>query len=225
MNNRRIIKSRSNFFALAFFFLFNYSACSENSTEKNKQVKTSDTTAFRKRSFLNQFGKFQPIYLLTKHDVQRGGFKVLENGFDSIAFRFWYLYANPTSQVIEIFKTNSQWEAHFYTIKREITKNNDSLVTVIRDTVVQNPQSGWPVFIKKLFDLKVTEIPTSSEISRYKNPNDGDMVSLEIATMRFYELKNYNTPIMNTEIKEIQMLEEIMQLIEDEFGEKRIRKI
>lgn len=225
MNNMRILKSNCILFTLGIFFIFSCNACSDNSTQKNEQEKVSDTTTFKKQNFLNKFGKLQPIYLLIKGDIQRGGFKVLENGFDSIAFRFWYLYANPTSQVIEIFKNNSHWEAHFYTIKRETTKNNDYLVTRIRDTVVQNPKSGWPVFIKKIFDLNVMGIPTSSEISGYKNPNDGDMVSLEIATMRFYELKKYNTPIMNTEIKEIQMLEEIMQLIEDEFGEKRIRKI
>jgi hypothetical protein len=225
MNNQVIVKSRCMFFAAGFFFIFSCNSCNENSTQTNKQVKKSDTTTFKKSSFLNRFGKYDPIYLLTKHDVERGGFKVLENGFDSIALRFWYLYFQPISQVIEISKSNSKWEAHFYTIKREITKNNDSLVTVIRDVIIQNPKSGWPVFIKKLFDLNITGIPTDSEIPGYNFPEDGDMVSLEIATIRYYELKSYSSPLMNTKIKEIQMLEDIMQLIEDEFGEKRVRKI
>ena len=183
-----------------------------------------DTPFFKRENYLNRFGKYSAAYTFIKNDVKRAGLKALENGYDSIAIRLWYHYAGPITEMVEIRKHCEGWVAQFVTIKRHIEKE-DTIVSIINDRVIKAPSSGWDIFTKKLFSLNITTLPDFGEIPNYDAANDGNAVDVEISTNKYYRLYSYLGPITKPEIKEAKDLEDIMELIEDEFGVKRKKKI
>lgn len=216
------------FFLLYFFSIGVIFGCNlRKKSEKSLNVKENkiDTNIFKKDNFINKYGKYEANYLFVKNDVERTKLNVLENGYDSITVRLWYVYFEPRTQVVEIRKDSKGWIAEFLTIKRQLTYNRDTIVKIIEDTIVKNPKSGWQKFTDKLFALNITNLGSSSDIIDYDAPSDGEYVNIEIATKEVYHLYNYPSPKSNLNIKEAKLLEDIMQLIEDEFGVKRIKKI
>jgi hypothetical protein len=208
------------------FFFCNCTAQDSNQQPSSYRAFDADTSLFKKDNFINRFGAIDPIYNFIKNDIKRGKFSVLEHGYDSIAIRLWYIYADPTTQVVELRKDDSGWTAEFFTIKREQENNGkDTIVTVVRKVVVQNPVSGWESFTKKIFALNITNLPNADDIPSYDMPMGGHYVSIEVSTKTYYRLRWYPAPKANINIKEARALEDIMKLIEVEFGEKRIRVI
>lgn len=209
---------------LAIIFCF----CNNKSKETHKvnyNIQTDTFPNFKREIFIDKFGKYDIAYQLIKKDVERARLRVLDNGFDSIAIRLWYIYFEPRTQIVELRKDKGKWVAQFFTIKRHISDDTgDTLVDVIRDIIIPNPKSGWDTFTKKLFELNITTLPNSSDIFNYDPPMDGDFIVVEIATREKYRIYNYLSPGYNSKIKEAKNIEDIMKLIEDEFGEKRLKE-
>lgn len=205
-------------------------SCNINNNAANIKIAKCDTALnldtpfFKRENYLNRFGNYSVAYTFIKNDVKRAGLKALENGYDSIAIRLWYQYAGPVTEMVEIRKHCEGWVAQFVTIKRHIEKD-DTIVNIISNKIIQAPNSGWEIFTKKLFSLNITTLPDWGEIPDYNPANDGHGVDVEISTKKYYRLYSYLGPRTKPEIKEARALEEIMDLIEDEFGVKRKKKI
>lgn len=183
-----------------------------------------DTPSFSRFNVINRYGKFNPAVRFIQFDTKKAGLKNYINGYDSIAIRLWYQYSGSESEIVEIRKHCTGWVADFFTIKTHM-EQDDTIVNIISKRIGQEPKSGWANFTKKLFELNITTLPDFSEIPEYNAANDGQSVDVEISTNKYYRVYSYLGPKTKPEIKEAKNLEEIMELIETEFGVKRKMKI
>ena len=155
------------------------------------------------------------------------GLNTLENGFDSIQIRIWYGYAFiDTSQLVILKNNKKEWVAELVTFKYHTDNRIDSVNAIDKTSVKSQPKSGWSNFINKLFSLKITELPDFSKVKNYQDMMDGDDVIVEISTVNSYRIFSYKEPRHFKErIPEAKSMEMILELVEDEFGFLRLRKL
>ena len=144
----------------------------------------------------------------------------LENGFDSIKIRFWYLY--DTMQIVEIENANKKWSSSQYTIEFGYTERLDSIISYAKTVKHNNPKTGWENFIRKLFNANVLILPSCE--SYYAHATDASMIEVEIATKHKYKIYRYSDPLHNKDFFGAKSMVEIMDLIEEEFDFKRIER-
>lgn len=210
---------------LSVFGLF-ISCHVQQANVKNPSICVLDNNVARKGIFEGDSTKYNFSYLFTRADVRLGRFSCLENGFDSIAIRLWYIYSGPITQIIEIKKTARGWAADFYSIKRHLERDKkDTIVSIIAHRSLLQPKSGWTNFLQQMSRLGIVGMRDANDIPDYNFPNDGNSVVMEIATKNTYNFKYYSTPNAHGHIPEVNALEDFMALIEAEFGEKRLEVI
>lgn len=201
-----------------------------HSVKKNmneETVHSFDTLpGFKREVFIDRFGKYDYNYTFIQKDIERSKkLKYLDRGFDSLAIRLWYVYFGPKTQIVEIKRKSESWEGQFLTIERQIKNSGKDTTVTIEQEVNIIPKSGWELFIKKVLDLGITTKLGSSEIPNYDAPTDGDGVVVEISTKLKYRIYSYWSPGFNSSIKEAKEIEDIMELIDKEFGINRLRKL
>ena len=222
---------KNKVFILILLLLIVLNYCTPKNSSNNFVSAKCDTTLnldtpfFSRFNIINRYGKFNPAVKFIQFDTKKAGLKDYINGYDSIAIRLWYQYSGPESEIIEIRKHCTGWVADFLTIRREARQNDSIVVNIVSKRNGQDPKSGWANFTKKLFELNVTTLTDFSEIAGYNAANDGQSVDVEISTNKYYKIYTYLGPKTKPEIKEARNLEEIMELIETEFGIKRKMKI
>jgi len=168
-------------------------------------------------------GRIVYSYEMTKKYTKESGLSIIENGFDSIFFRIWYIYMG-TIQVTDFKKQEGVWVAEFHIIKLGLdTVNNDLKVDNFKSSKI-SPKSGWDFFINKILSLNIMTLPDASEIPGYYDgmPTDAEFVVVEIATTTKYRIYDYTSPMLFPEIKEAKAMEDIMLFLEEEFGIKRL---
>jgi hypothetical protein len=210
---------------LPFLFFANIN-CKERGSKKKYEKSTfyfSDSVV--KDLPFNKKGAINSRYYLKDEYQKLRGFHTLENGFDSLKIRICYGYAlSDKEQVVEIAYEDREWSAELFTITKKYYNDTDSAIYKTEITSNDEPKSGWAKFISKIFDLGIQILPNSETIPGYKLPFDASGVSVEIATKHNYRLYFYDAPALNNHITEAIKMEEIMELIEEELGFKRVRK-
>jgi hypothetical protein len=182
-----------------------------------------DTPFLKKENIVNRLGRDNPAYLLIQDDLKRTNLRAYDKGYDSIAIRLFYNYFGPEIDIVEIRKHCEGWIAQFIKIKRHSEKER-VMVDVVENKFI-SPESGWTNFTSKIFALGITSLPDYSEIPDYNPENDGHSLTVEIATAKYYRIYTYLNPKTKPNIPEAKKIEEIMELIEQEFGIKRKTKI
>jgi hypothetical protein len=154
------------------------------------------------------------------------GLNTLENGFDSLQIRIWYGYAfNDTSQLVIVKNTKGVWKGDFFYLKYNLNNKGDSIESISKQVVSKEPRSGWQSFISRILALHVLTLPDYHKITEYYQGADGDAVIVEIASEKLYRIYSYQAPgVYKGKHKEAQNMEDILTLIEDEFGFYRLRK-
>ncbi len=209
------------------FILLILNSCCNNSKKTINTINHNDT--INKYEFVkvlprSREGKLRYSYELTQELTNKVELKFIENGFDSIYIRLWYIYNyGPTYQVIDFRKTEGKWFAEFCSLKH--TKINDSIIIKKMDNEKKVPKSGWASFIKNILALGITNLPVDIDDPDYTPSTDGDFVVVEIATAYKYRVYSYSSPMEFPSIKETKNIEDIMELIEEEFGIERLKKI
>jgi hypothetical protein len=222
-----MIKSISVLRILFFAILGLLLACKQqnrySSTTKNKYP-TADT--LKKDIPLDKKGRPRSYYRNKGGVENKLGLNTLENGFDSLQIRIWYGYAfNDSSQLVILKKTNGSWKGDFFTLKYNLNNRRDSIESISKQVMSKEPRSGWQSFINKLLALHVLTLPDYQTIPDYYQGADGDAVIVEIASERLYRIYSYQAPgVHKDKHNEARNIEDILTLIEDEFGFYRLRK-
>ena len=160
---------------------------------------------------------------MAKSYTEQARLAVIENGFDSMFIRLWYVF-DFNLRVVELKKQTGIWSGQLHTLKEgdmamyELT-NIDSI-----KSVKISPKSGWDFFINKIEVLGIIKLPDPSEIPGYYSrelPETAGFVVVEIGTTKKYRIYSYDTPLLLQKIKETKNMEDIMIFIQDEFGIRR----
>lgn len=215
-----MIKHKKGLFTLPIFLIF-FFGCNNPKYIKSKRDEIKN---FEKEIPTDKRGDYFPSYYLTKEYTKKAGLRSLENGFDSICIRLWYIYGVGSSwQVVEIKKSSKEWLGEFILLTAAKNKK-DSSIGLQKSILFETPKSGWDVFTKELFHSNVITLPTDELITGYKTNTDGHLVIVEIATEKYYRIFNYSDLKYNSNIKEARVISEIMIQVEKEFGVERLHK-
>ncbi|MBO9632759.1 MAG: hypothetical protein J7578_06540 [Chitinophagaceae bacterium] len=149
----------------------------------------------------------------------------LENGFDSLEIRIWYAYALTDKEQLVIIKhTGTQWAAQINTLTFHYGNNNDSILSISKQSVDRFPRSGWDSLMLNLKNLDFFILPDHKQLQNYHTGTDSDAITVEFATKNTYRIYTYIQPSRyTTTFKEAVKIENIMDLIEREFEFARIR--
>lgn len=182
-----------------------------------------DTPILKKENVFDGPDRINPTYTIVQEDVKALGLRVYDKGYDSIAIRLFYNYSGPEADIIEIRKHCEGWIAELIKIKRRTEKEKVIIDIVERKPLF--PESEWKDFTKKILNLGITTLPDCFEIPNYNHASDGSSITIEISTAKYYRVYYYLNPITKPHIEEAKKIEEIMDVIEQEFGIKRKTKI
>lgn len=189
----------------------------------NAQSQTGITNQLKDsvKKFIPQERKGQPSWFYEKkiEMEKKMGLKSIENGYDSLEIRFWYGVAfRDTLQLLILRDSESAWSARLCFLGLIYDSSGRSLVSVTQDGKAIKPRSGWPHLCNRLFGLHILNLPDSRSIPEYRSANDGYGVTIEIATRSIYRIYNYSNFNGQPGIKEAKKIEQIMELLENEFG-------
>lgn len=205
-------------FAILIYLFF--LSCSDKSNRTTISPNSEDKKDFIKIIPKTQDGKLCYAYEITKRATEKSVLTTIENGFDSIFIRLWYIHRFEI-EVLEFKKEAGFWNAEFHKVDFFLIRSNIEVEKV--KSLKISPKSGWDFFVKRIFTLGITNLPDDSELSGYNGlPNDADFAIVEVSTSEKYRLYSYTMPILFPEIKEAKAMEDIMELIENEFGIKRL---
>jgi hypothetical protein len=153
------------------------------------------------------------------------GYQPMNPPYNDLQIRIRYSYVfSDSGQIVNIKKSGNHYSADLTTLKYTFNKNNDSVIAIKKVVLKKHPTSGWEVFAKKLFDLKILTLPDFRKISNYPRFADGDGVTVEIATGNQYRLYQYKEPMQaSNRIWQAKNMERILKLIEQEFTFKPLR--
>lgn len=204
-------------------------SCSAQTNNSNKVTtisnQTSDTVI--KDIPLDKAGRPRSYYRNKEGVEEKLGLTTLERGFDSLQIRLWYGYAfNDSSQLVVLKNINGNWNGELYTLVYHFNEKGDSIKAISKEVVNRKPKSGWETLTKKLFDFNILTLPDYHTIPEYDQVADGDAVIVEVSSKKRYKIYSYQEPHMFQDKHwQARNMEQILELIEDEFSFKRLRKL
>lgn len=199
-------------------------SCRDQSSVK-RQLKTIDTV--KQEIPVDRNGKPVSYYLARAEIEKRVGISTLKTGYNDLQIRLWYGYPfNDTAQLIVLKETDQKWSAELYTLKSNYNVSFDSILSIDKTVTYGTPSSGWPKFINSMKKLGIDTLPDYHSIPGYFLGTDEGAVTVEVATAKGYRIYSYPTPIFRQdEIWQARNMEQILVLIENEFGFKRLAEL
>jgi hypothetical protein len=190
-----------------------YITAIENIKQKDDTIITDISPLFKKKIS----NEFFPA------DINRLGLDDLRNGNDQLQIRIWLGYAlSDSAKVISITKKNEKWAVSIYYYKY-FYKNSDSsnynVILVGKKYEQGIPAKGWEYFTNRLNDLKIFNLKDYSKIPNYYLCNDGDGITLEIATVNKYQAYAY--PCYESywnKLDDVKKIKEFLYLIQNGIG-------
>lgn len=191
--------------------------------DENKQV----TAKILKDVPLNKKGQPYSYYLHKPMIENKLGLSTLENGFDSLQIRFWYSYASlDTSQLVILKYSNKKWNAELNDIIYNLNAKGDTIQSITKINKFGSPKNGWQPFADKLFAFGIDTLLDDSKVANYPDMMDGDNVIIEVSTKSKYRIYSYKEPaFVQSKIREARAVEQILELVENEFSFPRKRKL
>lgn len=213
------------FSGILLFSLLLIVSCNSELDKTTTNPKAINKQKFNKIIPTYSSGKQYYPYTLTQELTKKSSLCVIENGYDSIFFRIWYIYNNIPTQVVDLKKESRTWTGEYHIIEENFdTVNYVSKFTNAKTSKI-SPKSGWTTFVNKVLSLGITTLPPDFEVPGYDGlPTHAEFVIVEISTATNYKIYSYSMPMLFPEIKEPKAMEDIMELIENEFGVKRLVK-
>lgn len=228
--NKAIRKTRYRYFTLGVmlfpFFLFSCFS-SDNKKEPAPKLEKTVHDTLIKDIPLTAKGKPSDTYLAKQIFAKALKLDVLEEGFDSIQIRLWAAYTfTDTIQIIVLKKQQQRWIGEFATVRYKDDARTDGVEILSKELEYKDPKSGWDRFIGKLFKAKILTLPDVHQIANYPSLIHADNFSVEFATTNNYRFYEYPAPhSAMAEVWQAKSMEEILQLIEEEFSFKRLRSL
>jgi hypothetical protein len=214
MNPRNILLVKS---ILIFLICLSHS-CIKKYSDSGKNTQSS----IFKDIPTNNKGEPVLSYLMDMQKIRALNLDTLGLGFDSIQVRIWLTYGQLRKENLIILKNDKKkWSGQFYDLLIDHAVNEEPVILEKKIEGI-SPKSGWPNFIKKLFDLDLMDLPSWENISGYGLGLHEDSYSVEIATKNRYRYYDYVRPADRAnEFPEAKKMESILQLLEEEFNFKR----
>lgn len=187
------------------------SACtSHNQRNSAAEVKTAIPTDI--------FRNVDIYYQSAKDRQQQLGLDSLENGFHDLQIRVWYNAALVKERkLVVITNKDTNWTATIY--DWQLDRNGDTETMLSKKVRQASPKSGWPIFSKKLLDLKVLTLPNQDDVEGYSAGDGGTTYSVEVATKDQYRFYSYWQPqSCKDRFWEAKNMTEMLQLFETELG-------
>ena len=209
----RGIITKITFFARLVFLLLLINSCN-NSDKSANSPNVDGKEGFIKIIPNSRNGLPSFAYKETRGYSRQAGLHLIENGFDSLFIRIWYL--NDTIQVLDFKNEHGVWTGVLHKLMTE--QNNDSIRIIKTTSEKISPKSGWPYFIDNLFSQGIITLPDISELPVYGIPTHGFFLDVEVATRTKYRIYTYGIPEQSIDIMEVSNIMDIMKLIENEFG-------
>lgn len=171
--------------------------------------------------------EYSSVYYNVKEFEKDFKLSSIENGIDSIEIRFWYGYnIGDTLQCLRVFNLQNEWHGELITTYYTRTDNKNSRWEITNTVQKKYPRRGWDTFINKIVGLGIITLPDASNIPDYSFATHARVLIVEIATKKFYRLYSYEEPLYNSKrIKEAKSIEQIIEIIEDEFRFRMLQKI
>jgi hypothetical protein len=213
------------FIAQLLYLTLLTTSCNSNLDKSDVPLKTIPDQEFLKIIPSGNNNQHSFSYVITQKYTRALGLSIIENGFDSLFFRIWFFY-NYKNQVVDFKRKNGIWSAEFHNfqVREDIVEYKRIVVKLNSVNII--PKSGWDSFMNKAISLGILTLPDDSELPGYSTnvPTDADFVVVEIANTKKYRIYSYSLPGWFPEVKEAKAMEDIMKLIEQEFGIKRGEK-
>ena len=137
-----------------------------------------------------------------------------EEGFDSLQIRIWFDYSLAKKKhLIIIEQQNNKWNGRLYEMNVDYVDTLNYDIVQHYDKKNVRPASGWPQFIKDLYQLKFQELSDTSG-----GGTDGITYCVELLTPGTYTYYNFYEPENNKDNnwKSANMVK-IIALLEREF--------
>lgn len=154
-------------------------------------------------------------YKMIQEYTKQAKLDTIENGFDSLFIRVWY-HSSDTVRVLDLKNKDGGWKGKIHKIISNETRDSIKVLDIMSEECI--PKSGWDLFMKKIFLLEILTLSDFSELPIYNTPMDGLFLDVEISSITKYRMYTYSIPHKTGEIKEARNIEQIMKVIENEFG-------
>jgi len=170
-------------------------------------------------------------YKFTKQKQKQLDLSVPENGFDSLQIRLWFTYPENLYQFGELLELNfiPGQEPFVKYYKLDIFFNPTREYEVInfhKDTIIKEPKNGWVELSNKIESLKITELPTISDLKEFQDSvmlddlfnNTSLTVVTEVSTDSSYRYFEYNNFDKYQEIKEVNNMYTFIKYIREDLS-------
>jgi hypothetical protein len=197
---------------------------------------------FEKRIPLDFAGNFDLTYAYTKAETDYLGLKRIDNGFDSMCIRLWFLSANSVDQKMVEFRKRSeskQWEGNYYYMVQDTANiklkypngpneivpdtgrdyyfiDTGSVMYAIREKKELIPSQGWQNFGRQLTSANITKFRDWVYVDHYENGNFNTLI-VEISTSKYYRVFSYPHLSKNFDDKSVKKVFSLMELVEKSF--------
>ncbi|NNV54748.1 hypothetical protein [Limnovirga soli] len=144
----------------------------------------------------------------------------LEKGFDSLQIRIWLGYSFTSRQQLIILKNSKgNWKSYYYEFNPYYfyREKEDSLLYFEKSIIEKKPKVSWNDFMNRLYGNQILTLPQYKKIKNYEIPNDPNYISIEISTETYYRLYQYASPIFGSKVPEAKYVENIINIITNEF--------
>lgn len=187
-----VIENKMNNLLLTFIILI-FCTCNQSMEKEELLIRNFDTADTLIKDIPKGGNEKFISYYYLKNDVEKkAGIESIENGYDSLEFRFYYGYTlSHLIQGIILKRSSLGWSGQLIYLTSNYSESNDSLVSISRKTKNVMPKCGWNSFIRQLLALGVLTLRDDTEIQDYESCNDGDGLLIEIATRNKYRIYRY----------------------------------
>jgi len=150
----------------------------------------------------NRLSKY---YKFTKQKQKQLNLSIPENGYDSLQIRLWFTYPENLHQFGELlelnFKSGQNPSVKYYKLSIFFNPTREyEVVNYFKDTLIKEPKNGWDNLLNEIFNLRIKELPTISDLEEFQDPvmrddlfnNTSLTVVTEVATVSNYRYFEYN---------------------------------
>ncbi len=198
-----------------------FSSCGQkaNNNKLEKILDSLNTGSFKKEVPFSQYSSANYNFDLARKTERLLELRNISHGVDSLEIRVRLDYFRQSPQIIRII-IDSVCKAELIDFFTPLVVKGGSERYELEFKTIRtlSPKNGWIDLLRRLVDLQVLTLPDCTQIVGYKSARDSDGVVVEVGGRNFYRIYEYWQPWNNKNIKEVQNLEKIIEVLTEEFG-------
>jgi hypothetical protein len=208
-------------FITSIYFSILFFVCNGQSDSDKISANHKSNDTVTKEIPLDRKGNPDLFYLLAKQKARQLELDSLELGYDSLQLRIWFDYSlSKRKHLVVIKRVKDKWLCQLYIMETHYDASKDRETILTKNIKVVQPKSGWIIFTRTLFALKITTLTSGPE-----GGMDGVGYNVEVATKHQYRFYEYWSP-ETTQDKSwgSKNMVEIIKFLERECDFKRLQE-